>query len=298
MTPENRFLLLEAPAKINLHLKILAKRPDGYHELETWMQKLSLFDRIGLTISKQKGIRLQCSRDDLPADISNLAWRAADIYLSASSFGSRFGVDISLEKNIPIAAGLGGGSSDAGAVLRGLNRLFGNEFSNDTLLDFGRKLGADVPFFVTGFGAVLATGIGDKMVQAPCLDHHSFLLVNPGFSVSTRWVYANFALTRDVKDSKVLSFRKSNSDVLPLAGLTNDLEQVTVGKYPELGEIRKKLQNAGAAAALMSGSGPTVFGIFPDDKSGCPAVDIQSVARKLRLEYGDNVFVVKADAGA
>jgi 4-diphosphocytidyl-2-C-methyl-D-erythritol kinase len=291
-------LRLNAPAKVNLFLRVLTKRPDGYHEVETWMQKLTLYDRIALTIRKGADIRLTCTRDDLPDDETNLAWKAAAAFFAASRYGGRYGVDIVLEKNIPVAAGLGGGSSDAGTVLKGLNILFGNEFSETALLDLGGRLGADVPFFITGYDAVLATGIGDKMVVIDSLPHHTFLLVNPGFSVSTRWVYENFALTRDAKNSTLPGFQKSDSGTLPLEGITNDLEQVTFGRYPELGEIKKKLLKAGAVAALMSGSGPTVFGIFPSDTRRGAAVDIRGVAQKLQQEYGDNVFVVKAVTGA
>jgi 4-diphosphocytidyl-2-C-methyl-D-erythritol kinase len=293
----DRSLSLHAPAKVNLFLRVLAKRPDGYHELETRMQKLGLCDRIVLTIREKAGIRLRCSRGVLPVDETNLAWRAAGVFLAASRQANRYGVDIVLEKNIPVAAGLGGGSSDAGSVLKGLNILFGNEFPESILLDFGRKLGADVPFFVTEYDAVLATGIGDRMTPVPTLDQCTFLLVNPGFSVSTRWAYENFALTRDTKNSTLPGFRKSDPNTFILTEMTNDLERVTIGRYPEVAEIKKKLLVAGAASALMSGSGPTVFGVFPD-RSGLQPVDISDVAERLRRDYGDKVFVVRAGSGA
>jgi 4-diphosphocytidyl-2-C-methyl-D-erythritol kinase len=298
LTPaEDRSLCLYAPAKINLFLRILTKRPDGYHELETWMQKLALSDRITLTLRDGSGVRLKCTGGDLPADETNLAWRAASVFLAASRQGTHHGVDITLEKNIPVAAGLGGGSSDAGTVLKGLNSLCGNEFSESVLLDIGRKLGADVPFFITGHDAVLATGIGDRMKPVRSLDQCTFLLVNPGFAVSTRWVYENFALTKQLKNFTLLGSQKMSSDTFSLTGMTNDLEQVTIGKYPEIEDIKKKLRAAGAVAALMSGSGPTVFGVFPDQKGPRP-VDISGVAQKLRQEYGDKIFVVRAGVGA
>ena len=296
LTPDSSLSLL-APAKVNLFLRVLAKRPDGYHELETRMQKLGLCDRIVLTVRERSGIRLKCNRDDLPVDETNLAWRAAAAFFAASRQGTRYGVDIELEKNIPVAAGLGGGSSDAGTVFKGLNALFDNEFSESVLLDFGRKLGADVPFFITEYNAVLATGIGDRMEPVQSLDQCTFLLINPGFTVSTRWVYENFALTRDTKNSTLPGFRKSDPDALLPTGMTNDLEWVTIGRYPELAEIKRKLLAAGAAAALMSGSGPTVFGIFPDE-SGLQPGDISEVAQILRRDYGDKIFVVRADSGA
>jgi 4-diphosphocytidyl-2-C-methyl-D-erythritol kinase len=297
ISPGNRSLCLYAPAKINLFLKVLARRPDGYHELETWMQKLSLFDRISLTLRDGSGVQLRCPGNDLPADETNLAWRAASVFFAASRYGTEFGVDISLEKNIPIAAGLGGGSSDAGTVLRGLNSLFGNEFSESVLLDLGRTLGADVPFFTTCHGAVLATGIGDRMEPVHSLEQCTFLLVNPGFAVSTRWVYENFTLTKRLKKSTFPGSQKLGSDIVSVTEMTNDLEQVTTGKYPEINDIKKKLRAAGAVTALMSGSGPTVFGIFPDQGGVHPA-DISGVTQNLRRDYGDKVFVVRASVGA
>ena len=294
---EDGSLCLYAPAKINLFLKILARRPDGYHELQTWMQKLALFDRVSLTLRDGSGIRLRCTGGDLPADETNLAWKAASVFFSASRHGAQRGVDITLEKNIPVAAGLGGGSSDAGAVLRGLNILFGNEFPQDVLLGIGGRLGADVPFFIAEHEAVLATGIGDRMEPVRSLDQCTFVLVNPGFAVSTRWVYENFALTKDTKNSTLTGFQKLNSDIFLTTGMTNDLEWVTTGRYPEIAEIKKKLRAAGAVTALMSGSGPTVFGVFPDEAGPYP-VDISGVVQKLRQEYGDKIFVVRAGVGA
>lgn len=296
--PENRLLSLAAPAKINLVLKVTARRPDGYHELETWMQKVTLFDRITLTIRKGEEIRLKCIQGTVPSDETNLAWKAAAAFFAESRLGVGCGVDIVLDKKIPVAAGLGGGSSDAGTVLKGLNTLFDNEFPDDVLLEYGRRLGADVPFFVTGYGAVSATGIGERMKPVRSLTDHTFLLINPGFSVSTRWVYENYALTTKTKNSRLSGFRKSNTELLSFAEMTNDLEQVTISRYPELQEIKQKLRDAGAVAALMSGSGPTVFGIFPDagiDKSLDP---VQYTAERLHREYGENVFVVKAYTGA
>ena len=294
---EDGSLCLHAPAKINLFLRILTRRPDGYHELQTWMQKLALFDRITLTLRDGSGIRLKCTGGGLPADETNLAWKAASAFFLAGRQGVQPGVDITLEKSIPVAAGLGGGSSDAGAVLRGLNILFGNPFSEEVLLDIGRKLGADVPFFISEHQAVLATGIGDRMEPVSSLDQCTFLLVNPGFAVSTRWAYENFALTKDAKNSTLRGFQKLNSDTFLTAEMTNDLEMVTIGRYPEIAEIKNKLRAAGAVTALMSGSGPTVFGVFPAEAGPYP-VDISGVVQKLRREYGDKIFVVRAGVGA
>jgi 4-diphosphocytidyl-2-C-methyl-D-erythritol kinase len=297
LKPERTSLCLTAPAKINLFLRVLGKRPDGYHELETWMQKVGLYDRLSLTLRERPGISLRCTGEDLPADPSNLAWRAASAFMTASSVGD-WGVDIVLEKKIPVAAGLGGGSSDAGAVLRGLNDLFGNVLAEDALMELGGRLGADVPFFVSSHAAVLATGIGEKMKPLDSLDSCTFVLVNPGFAVSTKWVYENFALTKDAKNSTFSGPQKSDPCPFSLSKGLNDLEEVTIGRYPEIAEIKKVLLAAGAVSALMSGSGPTVFGAFPDQDGPYPA-DIGSVAYKLHQEFGGRVFVVRAaDTGA
>ncbi len=152
-------LTLYAPAKINLFLHVLGQRADGYHDLETWMQKLQLYDIITLEIiPEERGIELFCSDPNIPADASNLAARAATAYFAVSRKGKGCGVKISLEKHIPVAAGLGGGSSDAGTVLRGLNAVFGQEFSEPELIEIARPLGADVPFFAGGHNAVVAQG--------------------------------------------------------------------------------------------------------------------------------------------
>ena len=293
---EQASLCLRAPAKINLFLRILKKRPDGYHELETWMQKVDLCDQVTLTLRDKPGISLRCTGEDLLADASNLAWRAAAAFLTACGQEARRGVDIVLEKKIPVAAGLGGGSSDAGTVLRGLNSLFGNALTPESLLSLGGRLGADVPFFVSAHDAVLATGVGDRMKPLDSLEHCTFLLVNPGFSVSTRWAYENFTLTKDVKNSTFPGSQKLDSGSFSLTKIINDLEGVTMGRHPEIAEIKKKLLAAGAVSALMSGSGPTVFGVFPD-REGPYSADISGVAFKLRQEFGGKVFVLRA-AGA
>lgn len=289
-------LQLAAPAKINLFLHVLGRRPDGYHDLETWMQKLDLCDAIILQLRRDGRIGMTCSDESLPADRSNLAWRAAEMFFAASGRGRGCGVDIRLLKRIPMAAGLGGGSSDAGLVLRGLNSLFGEEFAEQGLLRMALGLGADVPFFVAGHDAVLAGGVGEVMQPVPTLADCSILLVNPGFSVSTRWVFENLALTRGYKKSKLTGFQKKISEPLSLAGLTNDLEQVTLVRHPEIAVIKETLLAAGAKAALMSGSGPTVFGVFPDSSTN--HAELQDIAEDLRRKFGKRVFVTRAWDGA
>lgn len=289
-------LELFAPAKINLFLRVLGKRADGYHQLETWMQKLDFGDTVTVQPTRDGTIRLSCSDQSLPQDSSNLAARAAALFFSASSRGNGYGVDIRIEKRIPVAAGLGGGSSDAGAVLRGLNRLFGGEFSEEQLASMGLQLGADVPFFATGHDAVIAGGVGEEMYPLPGLQGYRFVLVNPGFSVSTRWVFENLGLTTELKESKLASFRKDAFALLTRGELVNDLESVTLASYPELMKIKSDLVDAGAEFSLMSGSGPTVFGLFPDASNS--AVALQAVADEMRRKFGERVFVARAKVGA
>lgn len=290
-------LHLKAPAKVNLSLRVLGRRPDGYHELETWMQKLDLYDTITLRVRNREGVTLSCDDARVPADATNLAARAAQAFLAASERGRGFGVEIDLQKKIPVAAGLGGGSSDAGTVLQGLNALFDCELTERELLDLARPIGADVPFFASGHSAVLARGIGDIMQPVRPLANVTFVLMNPGFAVSTRWVFETFALTAGGKDSILTGFRKNDVESLSLDNVCNDLELVTSEKYPEVEQMKQRLLDAGAVKAIMTGSGPTVFGIFPDSK-GSDQVDIVGVADRLRQEYSEKVFVTRACAGA
>jgi len=287
MTEFGSSLVVSAPAKVNLTLHILSKRDDGYHELDSVMQKISLVDTITIQRTDSRGIQLSCPDSDLPEDDSNLVWKAAKYFLRESGLATRCGVALILEKKIPIAAGLGGGSSDAAAVLRGMNKLFQTDLSRKTLLRLAKSLGADVPFFVIPDSAVRATGIGDRMAAHETIKDCSLLLVNPGFSVSTAWVYENFTLTRADKDSNLFDSRKNESFNGSIGSLHNDLEAVTLERYPEVGDIKNKLLAYGASGALMSGSGPTVFGVFPDSE------DLQNCIEKLTKKYGAGVFVTR-----
>ncbi len=292
----SKILHLRAPAKINFTLRVLSQRPDGYHELETWMQKLDLYDELSLQLRKGGGIELHCDDEEIPAGTENLAWKAAAAFFDTTLFGKEYGLVIHLKKKIPAAAGLGGGSSDAGTVLKGLNALFGSEFSLDELVGMARSLGADVPFFVTDYDAVIATGIGEKMVPVPSVKDASFLLVNAGFAVSTQWVFEKYALTRTNKNSRLTGSHKLDPDLLALTDIINDLEQITISRYPEIDKVKEQLTAAGAEKVLMSGSGPTVFGVFPDTQKN-QQNRIVGAAEKMRLEYGKKVFVVRASNG-
>jgi len=291
MTNPDATLVVSAPAKVNLTLHILSKRSDGYHELDSVMQKVMLADSITLGKTENVGIHLGCPDSPLPEDHSNLVWKAAEAFFDEADLTGKCGVSIILEKIIPIAAGLGGGSSDAAAVLTGLNQLFQTNLTEKILLRLGKSLGADVPFFVTSYSAVRATGIGDKMKKHETLKDCSLLLVNPGFSVSTTWVYEKFTLTRTVKGSSLSDSRENENLNESFCPLHNDLESVTIEQYPEIQDIKDFLLAHGAVDALMSGSGPTVFGVFPDGEG--KAETLRSCVVKLTEKYGQGVFVTR-----
>ncbi|MFH1217471.1 MAG: 4-(cytidine 5'-diphospho)-2-C-methyl-D-erythritol kinase [Pseudomonadota bacterium] len=283
-----RTLHLRAPAKVNIFLKVLSRRPDGYHELATWMQKLDLVDSITLE-ARSSGISLDCPDSELAEDENNLAYKAAVLFFRETGIDG--GVKIILKKHIPIAAGLGGGSSDGATILKGLNLLYAHPLSEAEMMNLGLALGADVPFFVSDFCAALATGVGEKLEKRESLENCYFLLINPGFPVSTKWVFenldhsqlGNFALT--IKGNPFILGPLSGNSQSDVNG--NDLEQVTIRRYPEIGEIKSMLVDCGAATALMSGSGPTVFGIFTD-------LDQASRCRKEMLKrYPERVFFAK-----
>lgn len=268
MTPEN--FTVRAPAKINLFLRITGRRPDGYHTLITIMQKIDLCDELVFERCKTNGIRLVCHGADLPADANNIVYRAATAFFRDERMRavvSNQGVTITLKKVIPIAAGLGGGSSDAAATLLALNHLCDQPFTAAELAGIGLKLGADVPFFLTDASACLAEGIGEKLSPVEPLDGYTVLLVNPGFPVSTQWVYQTFALTNKDDKSIFKNFQIEGDLVTPsvasrLARPVNDLEKVTFDRYPMVAQVKAELLAQGAISALMSGSGPTVFGLF------------------------------------
>lgn len=267
-------LTLEAPAKINLFLQVVGKRPDGYHNLISLMCAVGLHDRVSLSAGGS-GIRIACSEPGVPADDTNLACRAARVFQKA--LGRQDGVHITLEKRIPVAAGLGGGSSDAAVVLKGLNRLYENPFSEQALMEMGLSIGADVPFFIFGKAAV-ARGVGEILEACVGIAPFHVLLVCPRLSVSTAAVYKklNLGLTKYEKKLKCSDFRAGNSDVVHR--LQNDLETVTLSEYPIVGKAKQALLNHGAAGALMSGSGPAVFGLFLD----------QATAENARQSLADN----------
>ena len=261
-------IVLQAPAKINYRLDVLSRRPDGYHELRMIMQRVNLCDEVSLTLSEDPGIRVFCGKEGVPDVEGNIAWKAAKRLLSLSEYSA--GIDIEIVKNIPVAAGLGGGSSDCASVLMGLNELLSLSLSRERLMEIAVKLGADVPFFLYEHTAI-AEGIGEILTPVSRVPESWILLVNPNVPVSTAWVYKNLQLTRQVG---VATLPDSFENVEQLVGiLHNDLESVTIPEFPVIEEIKSLMIELGAAGSLMSGSGPTVFGIFEDIGQAVKAAD-------------------------
>lgn len=250
----------KAPAKINLCLHVLGRLDNGYHELAMAMQRVDLCDDIQIALDGPPGIRVVCSGIQLAVGEENIAARAARLFLEETQID--VGIDIEIKKQIPVAAGLGGGSSDAATVLLGLSELLGVDLGLNQLLGIGSRLGADVPFFIFQQPA-WATGIGTRLESLPVLPEVAYLLVNPGIAVSTAAVYRSLQLTKGAELANLPRFSVVTRDDL-CAALHNDLESVTLQRFPLIAEIKQQLLDQGALGALMSGSGATVFGVFAD----------------------------------
>lgn len=259
-------LILRTPAKINLCLSVLGKRPDGYHEVEMVMQAVGLYDEVTVRLG-DSGITVSCDNTAIPVGEENIAYRAAREMLDLT--GRQTGIAIDIKKNIPVAAGLGGGSSDAAAVLVACNRLLGAGLGRERLAEVGTRLGMDVPFFFYGPTA-LAKGRGELLTSLLSPPKFWVLLANPGFETSTAWVYKNlnYGLTKKVDCTNIAGLKVSQI----ACSLHNDLQTVTAAAHPVIGEMERSLLDTGALGACMSGSGPTVFGIF-EAETACRAAE-------------------------
>lgn len=246
-----------APAKINLCLHVVGKRPNGYHDLAMLMQSVALYDRVTVSLRSDGEITVDCPGLELQPGVNNLAARAAHLLFDHVGIGP--GASIAIDKQIPAAAGLGGGSSDAATVLLLLDELLDLHLPRHELMQLGLQLGADVPFFLFRKTA-WATGVGEVLRPWPGLPPLWLVLVNPKIAVPTAWVFQNLRLTHPRAEDKIPRFPVRIDEVVRL--LHNDLEVVTCQRYPVVDEIKAKLLAAGAAGALMSGSGATVFGLF------------------------------------
>ncbi|KAB0669430.1 4-(cytidine 5'-diphospho)-2-C-methyl-D-erythritol kinase [Oryzomonas sagensis] len=255
-------LTLQAPAKVNYRLDVIRRRPDGYHDLRMVMQRVNLCDIITITLTETPGVTVTCSKNGVPDGPGNIAWKAAKALLDLADQG--LGAVIDIAKNIPVAAGLGGGSSDAATVLMGMNELLALQLPEQRLMEIGLTLGADVPFFVFQKPA-LAEGVGEQLAPMPAMPPVWVLLVNPGVHVSTAWVYRSLQLTNRDGLAKLPELFRSIEDICSI--FSNDLESVTIPAFPVIAEIKEIMLREGAAGAMMSGSGPTVFGLFRDRES-------------------------------
>ncbi|MCK4512386.1 4-(cytidine 5'-diphospho)-2-C-methyl-D-erythritol kinase [bacterium] len=282
---------VEAFAKINLGLAVTGARADGYHDIETVFQSVSLSDTLALRpLGSSSGVSLSVHGLSVPDGPDNLAWRAAEAALA--EFGCP-GVSIDLTKRIPVAAGLGGGSADAAAVLVGVNALFAIGAPRETLLGVAAGLGSDVPFMLSG-GTALGTGRGENLEPLPALSGVWFVLATPRFGVSAGDAYrmARIGLTEPLSFIRVNCLAVREGDILTLAkGLRNDLEAGVVSAYPEVGRVKEALLAQGALAAVMSGSGPTVIGLVKDEPAG------QSMLTRLAGRGWDIHVVAPIDVG-
>ena len=257
---------LQAFAKINLGLDVLGKREDGYHEVRMIMQTIRMYDQLDMRKSVEPGIHLTTNKKYIPVDENNLVWRAAKLMMDTC--GIIEGVSIHLHKVIPVAAGMAGGSSDAAAMLVGMNRLFHCGLSKEKLMELGVQIGADVPYCVLR-GTALAEGIGEKLTVLPPMPDCWILIGKPGISVSTKYVYTTLDLNTDTVHPDIDGMKKALEDG-NLYGITermgNVLQDVTIPAYPEVERIKEQMKTLGAVNAMMSGSGPTVFGIFDNEE--------------------------------
>jgi len=264
-------LKLKAFGKINLSLDITGIRPNGYHEVEMILQSVDLFDEILLKKSKQ-GIILFCEGQYVPADENNLAYKAARLILEHHSI--KEGVDITLKKQIPIAAGMAGGSADAAAVLTGMNQLFDLSISQEQLEKYALRLGADVPFCLRG-GTALSTGIGEILTELTPVPDCVVAIAKPEFGVTTKWVYEEYdkGKPKHHPNTKDILLSIKEKDINKLAvNMYNVLEEVTGKRYQVIAQIETAMKKAGALGAMMTGSGPTVFGLFQKEETAKRAV--------------------------
>ena len=262
---------LKAMAKINLGLDVVRKREDGYHEVRMIMQTIRMYDQIELEPTEAPGIRVSTNLNYLPTNEDNLVYKAAKLLMD--EFDVKKGLNIGLRKFIPVAAGMAGGSSDAAAVMVGVNRLFHLNLSQKELMERGVKIGADVPYCILR-GTALAEGIGENLTHLPPAPAGYVLIAKPGIHVSTKFVYTNLKANEleshpDI-DGQIQAIRSGDlKKVAELCG--NVLETVTIPAYPVIEEIKDVMKKGGALNACMSGSGPTVFGLF-DDREKAKAV--------------------------
>ena len=277
---------LKALGKINLGLDVLGRREDGYHELRMIMQTINMYDQLDMEISEEPGIRITTNLPYVPVNQNNLVYRAANMLME--EFQIKEGLTVDLQKMIPVAAGMAGGSSDAAAAMIGVNRLFQLGLSVKDLMERGVKIGADVPYCLLR-GTALAEGIGDKLRALPACPDCYVLIGKPGISVSTKFVYENLRANELKSHPRIDEMLDAIQwhNLYKMADLMeNVLETVTIPQYPIIAEIKNHMKEHGALNAMMSGSGPTVFGLFDDKvlaEHACEALRESRLARTVFL---------------
>lgn len=286
----NNDISLKALAKINLGLDVVRRREDGYHEVRMIMQTIYLYDRLDIKRTQEPGIQIQTNLSFLPVNENNLIYKAAKLLMD--EFSITDGVSVKLDKRIPVAAGMAGGSTDAAAMLIGVNRLFSLGLTKRQLMERGVQIGADVPYCIMR-GTALAEGIGEELSPLPPMVKCPVLIAKPSISVSTKFVYQNLKLDdttihpdidRLIDDIKA----KNLHDIA--AHMGNVLETVTIPNYPVIDEIKKHMLSNGAVGAMMSGSGPTVFGLFDDEDTAKKAYKAMRSSYLARQVYLTSVY--------
>lgn len=286
----NNDISLKALAKINLGLDVVRRREDGYHEVRMIMQTIQLYDRLDIKRTQEPGIQIQTNLSFLPVNENNLIYKAAKLLMD--EFSITDGVSVKLDKRIPVAAGMAGGSTDAAAMLIGVNRLFSLGLTKRQLMERGVQIGADVPYCIMR-GTALAEGIGEALSPLPPMVKCPVLIAKPSISVSTKFVYQNLKLDdttihpdidRLIDDIKA----KNLHDIA--AHMGNVLETVTIPNYPVIDEIKKHMLSNGAVGAMMSGSGPTVFGLFDDEDTAKKAYKAMRSSHFARQVYLTSIY--------
>ncbi len=283
-------ITLKALAKINLGLDVVRRREDGYHEVRMVMQTIHLYDKLDIVKTKESGIAIKSNLSYVPTNENNLVYKAGKLLMD--EFGIKEGVSVNLQKRIPVAAGMAGGSSDAAAMLYGLNQIFDLGLSRQELMDRGVKIGADVPYCLMR-GTALAEGIGEELTSLPPMVKCPVLIAKPPISVSTKFVYENLKLDENTihPDIDQLVEDIKEKDLHAIAGhMGNVLESVTIPEYPVIAQIKEQMMKSGAINSMMSGSGPTVFGLFEDEDTARKAYDDMVEAGLAKQIYVTSIY--------
>lgn len=283
-------ITIAAPAKINLSLDITGKLENGYHALDTIMQTISIEDKITLAKTGRQ-ISVLCDHPQVPQGNGNICHKAAEAFFEKTALEGS--VIITIDKNIPVAAGLAGGSSDAAAVIKGLNLLYGTGLTQREMCEIGLKCGADVPYCIVA-GTCRAKGIGEKLTKLPSFAGVYIVLVVPDFFVSTAWAYKNYDLNKTdekPRTEELISYIRGRDIKNTAERMVNVLESVTAKKHPEIQEIKNDIKKSGACGSVMSGSGPSVFGLFENEEKARIAFSV------IREKYNRSYLTLTVDGG-